>query len=168
MVYLGAIAVNADSFSEGNADVLFTDIDCSGAEISITECNSSTFDGVSCTTSGVVCQGKYCIKGVCIPSKYSTTNKIKKKFSDMIIYCNVDITTTNGMCVTGEVRLEAAYDNTSANSREGRLELCINNAWGTVCDSLFDGEDAAVACSGISGRGFSSLGKNLILMTTNR
>ena len=29
--------------------------------------------------------------------------------------------------------------------------MCINNAWGTVCDDRFGNEDAAVACSQISG-----------------
>ena len=33
----------------------------------------------------------------------------------------------------------------------GRLELCLNNAWGTVCDSSFDDSDAAVACSQVIG-----------------
>ena len=54
-------------------------------------------------------------------------------------------------CSTGEVRLEMSLNNATTNSQEGRLELCINNAWGTVCDSLFDADDAAVACSQIAG-----------------
>ena len=29
---------------------------------------------------------------------------------------------------------------------EGRLEICMNNVWGTVCDNMFDATDAAVAC----------------------
>lgn len=28
----------------------------------------------------------------------------------------------------------------------GRLEIFINNQWGTVCDNLFDTSDAMVAC----------------------
>lgn len=31
--------------------------------------------------------------------------------------------------------------------REGRVEICMNNAWGTICSWLFDDEDAAVVCS---------------------
>ena len=57
----------------------------------------------------------------------------------------------NGFCITGEARLEMADDNEVINIREGRLELCINNAWGTVCDNLFGVEDAAVACSQMNG-----------------
>ena len=30
---------------------------------------------------------------------------------------------------------------------EGRVEICISNHWGTVCDYLFDASDARVVCN---------------------
>ena len=30
--------------------------------------------------------------------------------------------------------------------REGRVEVCINNAWGIVCNEQFGVEDAIVTC----------------------
>ena len=60
-----------------------------------------------------------------------------------------------GTCSTGDVRLEQSFS-TTAITLEGRLELCINNAWGTICDNLFDTDDAEVACSRLNG--FSSQG----------
>ena len=43
-------------------------------------------------------------------------------------------------------------DDPSSSSREGRLEICINHAWGSVCGgSYFDDDDASVACGKISG-----------------
>ena len=38
-----------------------------------------------------------------------------------------------------------------AGTREGRIEICINNAWGTICDNLFGREDAEVVCEQLEG-----------------
>lgn len=48
-------------------------------------------------------------------------------------------------CADGDVRL---VDGT--NALEGRLEVCFNNAWGTVCDNRFDSDDAQVICNQLS------------------
>jgi len=45
-------------------------------------------------------------------------------------------------CQQGAVRL------TGSNvSSEGRVEICFNNQWGTVCDDDWDTMDATVVCS---------------------
>lgn len=38
---------------------------------------------------------------------------------------------------------------------EGRVEICINGIWGTVCDKFFDQQDAEVLCNQL---GHSNLG----------
>ena len=47
----------------------------------------------------------------------------------------------------------------------GRLEVCFNDAWGTVCGTLFDHIDAAVACGQITG--FQRSGMSVLTFQTN-
>ena len=44
-------------------------------------------------------------------------------------------------CTTGEIRLT---DGTT--QYEGRVEVCINGVWGTVCDSGWDTTEAYAVC----------------------
>ena len=39
----------------------------------------------------------------------------------------------------------------SEEGDEGRLEVCVNCAWGTVCRDEFDSSEAAVACHSLGG-----------------
>ena len=43
-------------------------------------------------------------------------------------------------CTQGAIRLQGG------TATEGRVEICNNNVWGTVCDDLWDDTDATVAC----------------------
>ena len=59
-------------------------------------------------------------------------------------------------CTTGEVRLVGGNV-----PNEGRVEVCINNVWGTVCDDGWSSTDASVVCRQL---GYSMEGQTLVLV----
>ena len=68
--------------------------------------------------------------------------------SDIGVSCRI-VNTEN--CTQGQVRLAGGQ-----SQNEGRVEVCANNLWGTVCDDNFDNREAEVVCRQL---GYDAIGK---------
>ena len=75
------------------------------------------------------CQGNY-TEGVCYCSEDCQT------YGDCCIDADISC-----RCTDGDLRLVGGIE-----SYEGRVEICLNNKWGTVCDNFWGTPDAAVVC----------------------
>ena len=61
-----------------------------------------------------------------------------------------------GLCTEGDVRLKDGF-----REYEGRLEICYNGEWGTVCDDHMDDSVAEVVCRQL---GFSLHSKSIAII----
>ena len=77
----------------------------------------------------------------------------------MILYSNICLFAD--ICSEGDVRLVEGSNPPQANASQGRVEVCLNHEWGTVCDDRWGNVDAGVVCGQL---GFSRHSKRLILI----
>lgn len=61
------------------------------------------------------------------------------------------------MCSDGDVRLVGG-----GTSNQGRVEVCVNNAWGTVCHNSWGYQEANVVCGQL---GYLRQGQCMYLLT---
>ena len=78
----------------------------------------------------------------------SVVCKCSLLISALITISNVDLYAV--ICNNGDLRLRGG-----STELEGRVELCWNETWGTICDGFWSANDANVACRQL---GFSPLG----------
>ena len=100
---------------------------CTGSETRFVNCTSNEYNG---------CSHKYDV-GVLCP----TSNLPNDTSKSNIIHVIITIILYFVVCTYGDIRL---VDGT--HMYEGRVEVCVNNQWGTVCDDSWDTSDAEVVC----------------------
>lgn len=126
--FTDANATTSAVFGPGMGPVLLENVVCTGNEDRLFDCRSSGLGVSSCSHSrdaGVRCstQCKLVIFMVLICSRLLPFN--------CLVVCN-----------DGDVRLVGG-----SSDFVGRVEVCIDEIWGTVCNDLWDSTDAGVICA---------------------
>ena len=68
----------------------------------------------------------------------------------------IDFLLTVALCTNGDIRLV-----NGTTPYEGRVEVCWNRRWGTVCDDFWSPFDAIVACRQL---GYPTTGEHFLLV----
>ena len=130
---------------------LFPDIDeCQlGIDICINaECNN-TVGSYTCTP---------CLPGF-IPGNLTSCSEFHYFLTEISSTLNVTLNLFSATaCTDGDIRL---MNGTEPSVREGRVEICYNNAYGSICDDFWDIVDASVVCRQL---GFNRSEGNAVLL----
>ncbi len=121
-------------FSDGDIPISVFSLSCNGDEQTLYNCNVNIDNVISCgqfEDAAIICQGN---------CNFLLIFLLLFTYP----YVSSDNKTRYDNCSTGSVRLaDIVVSNTTA---EGRVEVCINQAWGTVCNRRFDNDDAGTVC----------------------
>ena len=136
---IGAESFSFSYFGAGVGPIYLDNVQCLGTESILLACPSNPLGDHNCghfADAGVRCPGLL-VWHTCMPNVHPT----------FASYCFC----FTGPCADSEVRLEGAkYDN------EGRVQICFNDTWGTVCDSNWGTTESTVVCNQL---GFSTQGQ---------
>lgn len=138
---LGVEALSGDSFGEGIGRIWLSNLQCSGSERTLMECEGF-FNGSNVCThtedAAIRCQ--------------SGINYISLLIRVLVLTHNFLISCLG--CHESDIRLQNGI-----TPLEGRVELCMNGTWGTVCDDGWASVDARVVCRQL---GLSAAGKYIL------
>ena len=141
----GASAFSNAYFGRGSGGIFLDDVGCIGTESSLLSCSNRGIGVHSCKHSedvGVRCLGMQLLY-------HSLRNMYTIFFLFFFFFDWFYVVPSN--CTDSQVRLRGGL-----NHREGRVEICINRVWGTICDTFWDYREAQVVCRQL---GFPSIGE---------
>ena len=121
-------------FGVGSGPIFLDDVQCTSSSSQLLECSSRPILSHDCLHSadaGVGCEG----------TVHSMNMSMCFTFICLFYAAR---------CTDGQLRLAGGNI-----ENEGRVEICISNRWGTVCDNSWGSTDAAVVCQQL---GYSSEG----------
>lgn len=136
-LHIDATAYSSAYFGQGIIPILMTSVSCSGTESRLVDCSysSSTSDCAHYEDAGVRCQYRE---------------------KTLFFFLNVIRFLIMIGCTHGDVRIVDG-----ANNMEGRVEVCVNSRWGTVCHDYWSQVDANVVCRQL---GYSNSGSNHLII----
>ena len=131
---LGAQIFSISSFGRGTGPVLLAGLSCTGTEYSLADCpqTSPSYSSYYGGHIGVRCLQK---------GSLMIVNSILVIYIHVYIKLNITLYTVVTPCTHGAVRLR-----NGSTSDEGRVEICVNREWGSVCDSNWGRREAQVVC----------------------
>ena len=122
---LGARTYSSSTFGQGHSSIMFGYVYCSGNEDSLFDCRRNVFS----------------VTSYCSNHKYDLGLKCERKIYFIYIFIKITCCVFSlALCKDGTVQLQGG------SQTQGRVEVCVNGTWGTVCSDFWDNADASVVC----------------------
>ena len=119
--FVGATTITHEEFDTSTNMSYFVNSTCTGTELDMTECSHERICS-SCLNNRITCYSTKILYGCC---KLFTVYSIEG----------------SDPCDEGSARLAGGTAN-----KNGRVEVCYNGVWGTVCGNGWSLSDAIVVC----------------------
>ena len=138
-MFIGAVAIHNQALSSSvySGWGLLSQVSCNGTETNFTDCEHDVLYSGYCNYNFAAV---YCQEGIYLKS-FQMVNSILCAIVFSKFFSPTYTASAPDSCVHGDVRLTGG-----TSEYEGTVKICVNNLWGTVCDSSWNTNDAAVVC----------------------